>query len=100
LERAAELKASHFQRSKMAFSDSKLMELYIITASLSGVAILVQFVVIFTYARFKALRKKSYEMVFILAISSVFANLGYLIQHKNVTGSIICEFVLSLFIVE
>lgn len=36
--------------------------------------------------------QKSFELVFILSICSIFANASYLIQHENVSGSIKCEF--------
>mmetsp|Transcript_47385 Transcript_47385/g.60857 ORF Transcript_47385/g.60857 Transcript_47385/m.60857 type:complete len:334 (+) Transcript_47385:14-1015(+) len=84
-----------------SFSPQQYKTLFIIIAFESCLAIFANFFIIFTYYRFKELRKRSHEMVLILSICTILSNATYLLvpdqDNVNDAECAFNGFVLNLF---
>lgn len=64
-----------------------MTSLFFVSAIITPVAMLFSAFIIFTFLKFSALRTRSFELVFMLAVSDFFANLSYIINPKPVNGN-------------
>lgn len=77
------------------FNSQKHGIIFPIVVVQSVIAITMQFFIVYAYLRFSDLRKRSFEHIFVLSVSSILANMSYMLQpadRANPTGSFECTF--------
>jgi hypothetical protein len=69
-----------------------MTSLFLVSVIITPVALMFSAFIIFTFLKFSALRTRSFELVFMLALSDFFANLSYIINPHPVNGDeILCK---------
>ena len=72
------------------FNDHQQTLLYSLIVMMSVIAMCVDLFIITTYLRFKALRKRSYELVFLLSACSFCSNVGYMMSPNPRSNTALC----------
>jgi hypothetical protein len=72
------------------FSSSEHGIIYTIICVQGGIALMVDFFIVFTFLRFKELQKRSYELVFIISICSMCASAAYMMNPEPTANTTKC----------